>query len=230
MLKSRSLSFGVGALLVSALGVHSASAADAVTVVVNFDTLASDTLVSAPNVFPDLQFSGAGNAPLYAFDLADFTDEVFPGISGIFVSGDLEAPGFPGLDGPFRADFSIEGVRGVSVAIGDDGEDEDALYLRAYDLDGNLLAEDNAILAADAVGALTLSITSPDTDIAYVLFGGIGMLNLNNTIFDNFHYVVVDTTTEPNPNPNPNPVPTPSAAVAGLGLMLGLGLRRSRRN
>ena len=74
---------------------------------------------------------------------------------------------------PFRADFTVGGVNSVSIDLGDNGADEDYLFLSAFDASDGWLGSDLIHLGAGVTALLPLSVAS-GSDIAYVLFGSIG--------------------------------------------------------
>lgn len=246
-LKSRTWNLTAGACLLGMVAVQPAWAVTPAseTILIDFENFTDETRIDGENVVPNVRFSAPGGAPLYAYDYAELVYEQWngtewieltpppiPGIEGLFVAGDLYEDTYVtlGFDGPYRADFLVEGVRGVSLNIGDHGLDSDSLYLQAYDDQGVLIGSVTDFIGPEDGIAPLLALTDLEVDIAYVLFGGLDNQEYNTVYFDHFSYTVVQADITPTPEPNPNPVPTPSAAAAGLGLLLGLGMRRSRRD
>jgi hypothetical protein len=118
---------------------------------------------------------------------------------------------------PYRADFSVSGVSSVSVDVGDNNQDPDDLFLRAYDAFDTLLSSFAISITSSFVGFETLTVTG--TDIAYVVFGGAGQGGRNNVYADNFSYQTVS------PIPLPAALPLLATAFGGLGFLA----RRRRR-
>lgn len=117
---------------------------------------------------------------------------------------------------PFRADFTIGSVSGVSVELGDRGGDSDILFLAAFDASDNVLDLDTALLQPGVVALLPLNVVS-GTDIAYVLFGSSGGFP-NSVLADNLTIVTTS------PTPLPAALPLFLTMLAGIG-----GLRWWRR-
>ncbi|MBT8338882.1 MAG: hypothetical protein HKP58_14460, partial [Desulfatitalea sp.] len=63
----------------------------------------------------------------------------------------------------------LTNVTDVSIFVGDYGEDEDPVYLEAYDSVGNLLASDAFVVPDTMIGGETLSVASLSA-ISYVTF------------------------------------------------------------
>jgi hypothetical protein len=100
----------------------------------------------------------------------------------------------------------------VSVCLGDYNEDEDPIYLEAYDAGGGLLASASDVVPADLWGGKTLSVSA--SGIAYVKFWSEGMYP-GSVFFDNFASDGI--------------VPEPGAiSVIGLGALGLVGLLRRR--
>ncbi len=153
--------------LLSAVGVYATT--------IDFEGIPSDTIVSAPGYFPDVQFS-----------ITDGTNVVVSMyVPGPDLSGSKTADGDPFTHSPFRADFSTS-VFFVSVALGDFDADDDNLFLTAYDSGNNVLSTTGAFLDRSVSGGPTLSVGSL-TPIAYVEFGSTGIYP-NSVFFDNFTF------------------------------------------
>jgi hypothetical protein len=117
---------------------------------------------------------------------------------------------------PFRAAFSTL-ASAVSIDLGDLGQDEDFLFLRAFDAGNGLLASATAIAPAGDSAMRTLSVMA--ANIAFVEFGGLGFLGQSNVYADNLMFTT-----------GSNAVPEPASwamLIAGFGLA-GAAMRRRR--
>jgi hypothetical protein len=122
----------------------------------------------------------------------------------------IDYDGFP--DSHNYAQFLYKTATYVSVCIGDYDQDEDLVYLEAYDSSRGLLASDSGVLPADLFGGVTLSVSAPG--IAYVKFWSDGQYP-GSVYFDNFASDGI--------------VPEPGAmSVVGLGALGLVGLLRRR--
>ena len=130
------------------------------------------------------------------FPISDFGDVVFTkggstienafGDPGGAFSGPRNAKSDPfSTTSPFRADFLISGVNFVSVVLGDNGGDQDNLFLQAYNSSGVLLDSDQKELGEGIFSGFTLAVESNKSEIRYVLFGSQGD---NSVAFDDFTY------------------------------------------
>jgi hypothetical protein len=188
-------------------GVVGPESASAITFTETFDSFNSGTTVSGPGVFADFELS-AGSDSIIVTPFAPG-----PNFSGNSIQSD------PFISAsPFRADFSIFGVRGVSVTLGDYNQDPDNLFVRAFNSLGTLLDEGTFALPGTTYGGPTLSVSSASEDIAYVLFGSTGTFS-NSVFADNFSYTVADSTS----------IPTP-AILPGLIGMGVAALRKRKEN
>ena len=168
-------------------GTVALESASAMTFTEDFDSFTPVTVVSGSGVFDDFELS-AGS------DLIRVT----PFAPGPNFSGNSIAKDNFSSANPFRADFSILGVRGVSVTLGDYNQDPDNLFVRAFNSLGTLLDEVTFALPDTTYGGPTLSVSSASEDIAYVLFGSTGTFS-NSVFADNFSYTVADSTSIPTP-------------------------------
>lgn len=183
---SAKIMLGATSALVMA-GTVAPESASAMTFTETFESFTPGTVVSGPGVFANFQLS-AGSDPIIVTPFApgpNFSGNSIQ--SGPFVSAS-----------PFRADFSILGVRGVSVTLGDYNGDPDNLFVRAFNSLGTLLDEVAFALPSTTFGGPTLSVSSASEDIAYVLFGSTGTFS-NSVFADNFSYTVADSTSIPTP-------------------------------
>jgi len=121
--------------------------------------------------------------------------------------------GSPFTGSAYRADFDPL-VTAFSVDLGDFAEDEDNLFLNAFDSNNNLLDSDNATLGFGIEALITQAVAG--SSISYVEFGSTG--NFDNSVFaDNLAFTQV---------PLPGALPL---VVSGLGLVV-VAARRQRRS
>lgn len=117
--------------------------------------------------------------------------------------------GFSNTDGPvLRADFSSL-TDFVSIDINNQ-DGFDAGFLRAFDINDNLLVEDTSGVSGAGFETLTVSTAGPS--IAYILASG-------NSAQDSVHL----------DNLRFNVIPEPAAAMLFVSGLIGLGLSRRRR-
>lgn len=197
----------LAALGAGLLGVAMAAPAAAVPVTIDFEEFAPGDVVSGPGVFAGVTFSSDVDIVIHNVDPAP------PDLGGARAASGSNFT----HDDPFRADFASP-TTFVSVAMGDFGQDEELLFLRAFDADGNLLDEALLNLAIEPDGGPTLSVLA--LGIAYVLFGSTGQFP-NSVYFDNFTYEAADTAEIAEPA-------SLTLAAAGLGAFGLLRLRRRR--
>ncbi len=193
----------IGAMILSLIGLVGYAGATTI----DFEEFAAGTTVSGPGIFDDVVFT-AGSVSIIAVGA----------VPGPELSGSRTAASFTFSNpDPFKAEFLIAGVNSVSVAMGDYNQDQDNLFLIAYDSLGFVLDEVYYQLLGEVYGGPTLTVNA--SNIAYVLFGSNSPVDANydypNSIyFDNFTY-------------NTTPVPEPTALILlGLGLLGLVSLRR----
>jgi len=170
---------------------------------------------SAMALVIDFESMPAGELPSYTEQGVTFTAPGGPNVTAtVFgntpngTKGIIDSTGFPWV--PTRADI-LGGAIAVSVDIGDFDGDADDLFLQAFSAGNLLLDVDLVTIPIPFVGMVTLSVAAPD--IAYVIFGGVGVGG-SSVYSDNFTW---------------EPVPEPmTVALLGAGLA-GLGLTRRRR-
>jgi len=199
----------LAALGAGMLGLSMAAPAAAVPVTIDFEEFAPGDVVSGPGVFAGVTFSWDADIVITHIDPAP------PDLGGARAAGGSDDDLTHDL--PFRADFASP-TTFVSVALGDFGVDEDSLFLRAFDANGNLLDEALFDLAPTPDGGPTLSVSA--LGIAYVLFGSDGQFP-HSVYFDNFTYEAADTAEIAEPA-------SLTLAAAGLGAFGLLRLRRRR--
>jgi hypothetical protein len=104
----------------------------------------------------------------------------------------------------------------VSVTLGDLGEDQDDLFLKAYDSSNLLIGSAYFDNPLGSFAGTTLSVSSPIANIAWVEFYGVGSRN-NSIYWDNFTF-------------NMTPVPVPATLILlGTGLIGLAGIRKKYR-
>lgn len=138
--------------------------------------------------FEDLNY---GPYTSIAYSWVEFTNNM----GNLDVGNKIPGPDFSGTHsviGPnthdsgerYIADILVPAINFVSVVMGDLGYDEDPLYLEAYNSSGQLIGTDYKLLPENAVGGLTLSVSTSE-DIAYVHFYS-GQRYPGSVYFDNF--------------------------------------------
>ena len=165
-------------ILVLAFGAVSVSQAT----VIDFESFSLNDVVSGPGVFPDVVFT-AGSQDIAVNNNAALLGPAFGGNNCV-----RAVPNFSHTD-PFRADFLVT-VDSVSVVMGDNGGDDDALYLTAYDVFNNPIASDANVLPLNVKGGLILTVSAAGID--HVIFGSLQTdfvdPNPNSIYWDNFSY------------------------------------------
>jgi hypothetical protein len=180
-------------------------------VTLNFDELGPDFTLYPSLDYPDVRIRNSEGA-LQVRDL-------FPGppfsVPMVIVP---EHPFFP--DNLNIAEFT-SAVDFVSVVLGDFNEDEDLIFLNAYDSHEVLVASDQFLLPSSLFGGHVLSVSA--NHISRVEFGGQALDNdTNNSVyFDNFTYRTAPV--------NGNVIPEPATlSLFSLGLLVNWVFRRKQ--
>ncbi|MEO1659119.1 MAG: hypothetical protein AAFR65_15510 [Pseudomonadota bacterium] len=146
-----------------------------------------------------VQFNGAAGAiaPSYTFFGTTFSTLLGTDVEFDFLDGNAalkdSAEASPIL---VVFDGVVDGT--VAVDVGDNGGDEDSLFLRLFDVTGQLLDEDTDTLRSGETGSRTL-ITAA-SNVAFAIIGGVGAGGMSSVLIDNF-------TLSGLPQPVPAPAP-----------------------
>ena len=162
---------------------------EAPAAVITFDELTADTLHASLD-YADVSFTNSAGM-LKVRDL-------FPGppfsVPNIILPVEFAIPGNQN-----RASFTNGlDVDFVSVVLGDFGDDEDNIFLNAYDSNDVLLASDQFLLPDTFSGGHALSVSA--NHISYAKFWGQGV-DENSIYFDNFEYRTASTPSATVPEP-----------------------------
>ena len=178
---------------------------EAPAAVITFDELTADALYTSLD-YADVSFTNSAGMLKVR--------ELFPGppfsVPNIMFPVEYAVPGNRNM-ASFTNGLDIDFV---SVVLGDFGDDEDSIFLNAYDSNDLLLGSDQFPLPDTLSGGHALSVSA--NHISYVKFWGQGNNN-NSVYFDNFEYQTTSIAST---------VPEPATlTIFGLGL-LGLALRK----
>jgi hypothetical protein len=136
-----------------------------------FDDLASGTALT---VYRDVTFTNTdGGLTVQA---------QYPGPP--FSPPNAVLPDFYSTPGNRSSAMPRRAVKAAAVTLGDYDADEDAIYLEAYDADGNLVASDSAIVPASLNGGIQLHVSVDSAVITRIDFWGVGGSE-NSVYFDN---------------------------------------------
>jgi hypothetical protein len=188
-------------LLIVGLAMGIAASAPALTVI-GFDSFADGTPVG-------VDFGGYGVTFWNDTTNSLQVTMAYPGPPFTAPSSVIDYAGFTGSHN--FADFLNGPATYVSVCMGDNDQDEDLVYLEAYDSGGNLVASDSGVVPDYLYGGVTLEVSAPE--IASVKFWSDGQ-GPGSVYFDNFEFLLV---------PEPGLV-----SLLGLGVLGFAGLLKKR--
>ncbi|MEM0927825.1 MAG: hypothetical protein AAGI89_00890 [Pseudomonadota bacterium] len=147
--------------------------------------LAALMLPGAASAAAVVQFNGAAGAtaPSYTFFGATFSTLLGTDVEFAFLEQNLALKDSADAS-PILVVFEgiFDGT--LTVDVGDNGGDQDRLFMRIYDATGQLLGEDTDVLATGMSGSKTL-ITAA-SDVAFAIIGGTGADGLSSVLIDNF--------------------------------------------